>query len=161
MPRQILVLSITVLLLSIATLFNWSNHPYRVAASSAYQPRGLGWKESTAPKVSASVDSRREKDGRIKSNYGKLPLSFEPNRGQTDPKAVFVSRGNGSTLFLTRCHRPTIRHSSSLSGASRGTSHFLTARASTRAIFARAIVVRDAIQDAVDRSSFVAKDPEP
>src|SRR5690349_8575683 len=34
-------------------------------------------------------------------NYGKLPLSFEANRGQTDPSVKFPSRGSGYTLFLT------------------------------------------------------------
>jgi hypothetical protein len=34
-------------------------------------------------------------------NYGKLPLSFEANHGQTDGQVKFVSRTNGYTLFLT------------------------------------------------------------
>jgi hypothetical protein len=34
--------------------------------------------------------------------YGKLPLSFERNEGQTDPQVAFVSRGAGYTLFLTQ-----------------------------------------------------------
>jgi hypothetical protein len=29
------------------------------------------------------------------SNYGKIPLSFEPNRGQADSKALYLARGNG------------------------------------------------------------------
>ena len=33
--------------------------------------------------------------------YGELPLSFEENQGQADPRAKFISRGNGYTLFLT------------------------------------------------------------
>jgi len=33
--------------------------------------------------------------------FGKLPLSFEANHGQTDPQVRFLSRGNGYTLFLT------------------------------------------------------------
>ena len=33
--------------------------------------------------------------------YGKLPLSFEANRGQTDPRVKFLSRGPGYSLFLT------------------------------------------------------------
>ncbi|MGH7815675.1 MAG: hypothetical protein ACREQI_16935, partial [Candidatus Binataceae bacterium] len=33
--------------------------------------------------------------------YGNLPLSFEPNRGQTDSRVKFLSRGPGYTLFLT------------------------------------------------------------
>lgn len=33
--------------------------------------------------------------------YGKLPVSFEKNQGQTDPNVKFLARGNGYTLFLT------------------------------------------------------------
>src|SRR6202030_1137586 len=33
--------------------------------------------------------------------YGKLPLSFEANQGQTNPQVKFLSRGNGYSLFLT------------------------------------------------------------
>ncbi|MGJ0428368.1 SBBP repeat-containing protein [Methylobacter sp.] len=35
------------------------------------------------------------------SNYGKLPLSFEINQGQTDAQVKFLARGQGYTLFLT------------------------------------------------------------
>ena len=34
-------------------------------------------------------------------SYGKLPLSFEANQGQTDAQVQFLSRGAGYTLFLT------------------------------------------------------------
>jgi hypothetical protein len=34
--------------------------------------------------------------------YGHLPLSFEGNRGQTDSRVRFLSRGPGYTLFLTQ-----------------------------------------------------------
>ena len=34
-------------------------------------------------------------------SYGKLPLSFEANLGQTDKKVQFISRGQGYGLFLT------------------------------------------------------------
>ena len=30
-----------------------------------------------------------------------LPLSFEPNQGQADPRVKFISRSNGGTIFLT------------------------------------------------------------
>jgi len=33
--------------------------------------------------------------------YGNLPLSFEPNLGQTDGRVKFLSRGSGYSLFLT------------------------------------------------------------
>src|SRR2546426_211851 len=38
---------------------------------------------------------------RLAENYGKVPLSFEANQGQTDPRVKFLSRGSGYTLFLT------------------------------------------------------------
>src|SRR2546427_9626636 len=37
----------------------------------------------------------------VQEAYGKLPLSFEANRGQTDGRVKFLSRGRGYTLFLT------------------------------------------------------------
>jgi hypothetical protein len=33
--------------------------------------------------------------------YGQLPLTFEPNRGQTDSQVLFLARSQGATLFLT------------------------------------------------------------
>ncbi|MBC2695739.1 MAG: hypothetical protein HF982_10790 [Desulfobacteraceae bacterium] len=38
---------------------------------------------------------------RIVESYGRLPLSFEANHGQTDAKVKFLSRGSGYNLFLT------------------------------------------------------------
>ena len=37
----------------------------------------------------------------LAENYGKLPLHFEANQGQTDARVKFLSRGAGYTLFLT------------------------------------------------------------
>jgi hypothetical protein len=37
----------------------------------------------------------------VAEKYGKLPLRFEANRGQTDSRVKFLSRGAGYTLFLT------------------------------------------------------------
>ena len=34
-------------------------------------------------------------------SYGKIPLSFEANQGQTDAQVNFLSRGNGYGVFLT------------------------------------------------------------
>src|SRR5688572_356143 len=38
---------------------------------------------------------------RVSEAYGKLPLHFEANQGQTDGPVKFLSRGSGHTLFLT------------------------------------------------------------
>ena len=37
----------------------------------------------------------------VKANYGKLPLVFEANQGQTDPQVRFLFRGSRYTAFLT------------------------------------------------------------
>src|SRR5260370_24689717 len=43
------------------------------------------------------------------SSYGKLPLSFEENQGQTDPRVKFLARGKGYTVFLPDNESPTFR----------------------------------------------------
>ena len=35
------------------------------------------------------------------ASYGKLPMSFEANRGQSDRRVKFLARGSGYSLFLT------------------------------------------------------------
>jgi hypothetical protein len=52
--------------------------------------------ESPARSRTAQADRMQ-----IAENYGKLPLSFEANQGQTDARVAFFSRGNGYVLFLT------------------------------------------------------------
>ena len=46
--------------------------------------------------ISTSADANE-----VRATYGRLPLSFEANQGQTDPQVTFLSRGRGFTLFLT------------------------------------------------------------
>jgi hypothetical protein len=48
-----------------------------------------------APKVNTTQAAK------LQTNYSKLPLSFEPNQGQTDERVKFISRGDGYALFLT------------------------------------------------------------
>ena len=38
---------------------------------------------------------------KLVASYGKLPLSFEANQGQTDARVRFLARGDGYTIFLT------------------------------------------------------------
>jgi len=56
---------------------------------------------ATACAGAQSPGGERLTHASINSNYGKLPLTFEANRGQTDPSVRFVSRGPGYTAFLT------------------------------------------------------------
>ncbi len=56
---------------------------------------------SRPPKAGTAAVSDAAARARINAIYGKLPLSFEANRGQTDWRVKFLSRGHGYTLFLT------------------------------------------------------------
>jgi hypothetical protein len=47
------------------------------------------------------VDPGAAPAGKPVVSYAKLPLSFEPNQGQTDARVKFLARGPGYTLFVT------------------------------------------------------------
>src|SRR5215470_16988958 len=47
------------------------------------------------------AQSNRPGSAKIVEGYGKLPLAFEANQGQSDPQVKFLSRGAGYSLFLT------------------------------------------------------------
>jgi hypothetical protein len=81
MRRKTLALSsaITLLVALGITVQTFAQHPQLSSASK------------TAPKAQTN----------ILDQYGKLPLSFEANHGQTDSKVKFLSRGHGYSLFLT------------------------------------------------------------
>lgn len=49
---------------------------------------------------------------KIEESYGKLPLSFEPNKGQAHRSVKFVSRGSGYVLFLSAAKASLALHSS-------------------------------------------------
>ena len=53
----------------------------------------------TAPSADAKGDVVAT--ARLSSSYGKLPISFEPNEGQTAGVVQYLARGAGYTLFLT------------------------------------------------------------
>ena len=56
---------------------------------------------------------------RLIAAYGKLPLSFEANQGQTNSEAKFLSRGHGYTLFLTSNEAVLVLNQAEIGGESR------------------------------------------
>src|SRR5262245_53822561 len=44
--------------------------------------------------------SEKVDHARISESFGRLPLGFEPNHGQTHRAADFIARGAGCTIFL-------------------------------------------------------------
>src|SRR5258708_7666719 len=49
----------------------------------------------------ASSPVAPEAKERVTASYGKLPLHFEANQGQTDDQVKFLARGSGYGLFLS------------------------------------------------------------
>src|SRR3990170_5708999 len=64
-------------------------------------PDPLGASHSVGTSPPASVKPDTASRTRISETYGKLPLSFEVNQGQTDDQVKYLARGHGYTLFLT------------------------------------------------------------
>jgi len=63
--------------------------------------------QTTAKKLTALDESKAPPDiseqanAKSRDTYGRLPISFEPNRGQTNKKVKFLAPGQGYGLFLT------------------------------------------------------------
>jgi len=64
---------------------------------------GAGASLLVVPKAEKSTAARVARAGQSHAveGYGKLPLSFEANQGQTDGQVKFLARGQDYTLFLT------------------------------------------------------------
>ncbi len=59
----------------------------------------VGFLPGSAQQNTAPASPKRPQ---VMDSYGKLPLSFEANQGQTDRRVKFLSRGSGYSLFLTQ-----------------------------------------------------------
>lgn len=68
----------------------------------AVRLRTLGGDANNRPQVPVSKPAPSAPEApRILAAYRNLPLIFEPNRGQSDPKVRFLARGSGYALYLT------------------------------------------------------------
>ncbi|MGO9269810.1 MAG: SBBP repeat-containing protein, partial [Terriglobia bacterium] len=74
-----------------------------LAGAAIFRPHVMkaGPGSTTTPKATASPAATAGQKMHLAENYGKLPLSFEANQGQTDGRVKFLSRGRGYTLFFT------------------------------------------------------------
>ena len=52
---------------------------------------------ATPPSIAVQAGNKAN----VLATYGRLPLAFERNQGQSDSRVAFLSRGRGYTLFLT------------------------------------------------------------
>jgi hypothetical protein len=87
--------------------FDTCSFPKRSSNSQKWLAAGLllaglflASREAYAGTASAPAPSVAAKH--TAANYSKIPLSFEPNKGQTNASVQFLSRGTGYSLFLTK-----------------------------------------------------------
>jgi len=89
-----------VLIISSLPAFILLRHPARSVVPQGWRFNPAAWApaQASARMVSSSTTQPAQQ---IVATYGKLPLSFEANQGQIDPRVKFLSRGSGYALFLT------------------------------------------------------------
>src|SRR5260370_757984 len=88
-------------------VLGWGSRSRQTAANAEAQLSAIAKQGPTIPSLVATAHSeaKGEVESRARSLFAGLPLSFEPNRGQgnldvADPRAKFVTRGSGYSLFL-------------------------------------------------------------
>ena len=57
--------------------------------------------DTRSPQTVAGKTPTPDASRKVAANYGKLPISFEANHGQTDKRVKFVARGSGYGLYLS------------------------------------------------------------
>jgi len=84
--------------------------PFRISGHRQGRPNGktaaLAWivilgAVPSGGERASNVPLPPDAEQRTIASYGKLPLHFEPNHGQTDEQVSFLARGSGYALFLT------------------------------------------------------------
>ncbi|HET9306887.1 MAG TPA: SBBP repeat-containing protein [Candidatus Sulfotelmatobacter sp.] len=85
-------------------VLGWSSRPQRgIPAAAPVIARQFATAAASEPET--AVQAAKDAQVRANSLFAGLPLRFEPNQGQgnldsTDPRARFVARGSGYSLFL-------------------------------------------------------------
>ena len=77
---------------------------FSVAVLASFAALGPARRPNSASSSLSSAlqaTSQKAEHARILASYGKLPLSFEKNQGQTADRVRFLARGEGYALFLT------------------------------------------------------------
>jgi YD repeat-containing protein len=88
-------------------LANWDTNnglvEWSTGTGTTHQPSSSYSGSSSQVKADSLKQESLDEKARaqIEESYGKLPLRFEANAGQTDSQVKFLSRGSGYSLFLT------------------------------------------------------------
>ena len=80
----------------------WTNSlPHLVYSKNFRTPVKPVSSKNNNPKPADANKTNSAARKKATENYGKVPLSFESNSGQTDPEVRFFSRGRGYGFYLT------------------------------------------------------------
>ena len=117
-------------------------------------------KTPAAPQLDAAHRAR------VAEAFGRLPLSFEPNQGQTDPAVKFLSRGRGYRVFLTQDETVLALRKQSAVGSQQSAGRSPSAEARTpevlrmRLVGANATATLSGVEELPGKSNyFLGKDP--
>ncbi len=94
----------------LAAIIMLSFPPFAATADKSHSAFLRGDQLSVTALQSASKDVAEAQRRQILAAYADLPLSFEPNQGQSDAQVKFVSRGRGYILFLTSTEAVLVLH---------------------------------------------------
>ena len=81
------------LLAACGALLLWCSRPSRLLVADQAGNASQSQSSQVFTKPAGTVD--------VVAAYAHLPLIFEPNQGQSDPRVKFLARGSGYALFLT------------------------------------------------------------
>jgi hypothetical protein len=73
-----------------------------------------------ADNVRPSVTTGAVPQPKLEAMYGRLPISFEENRGQSDARVRYVARGAGYSFFITNDETVAVLHKHDRATARRG-----------------------------------------
>jgi hypothetical protein len=146
----LLAMSLWTVLIPFSPRVNGKGSPKRLARVNAEE---LGAARKTADSLQSSASSaeksKKQSQARINESYGRLPMSFELNKGQTDSHVKFLARTNGYNLFLTSQESVMVFNNARPAADHRQSQH----RASTDP--------RTSEMSSVLRTRFVGSNPEP
>jgi uncharacterized repeat protein (TIGR01451 family) len=89
--------AITLLMMFAAAALTIGSGAAQRGVANAASPRLLSAPDPTSPADAPSDHGAQQ----VLATYGRLPLMFEPNQGQTDARVRFLARGSGYGLYLT------------------------------------------------------------
>jgi hypothetical protein len=89
------------ILIALFNLPGVSTHALRLPRSTVMSHAATPTHSESSAAFTPPPAADRQARARVSDAYGRLPLRFEVNAGQTDRQVKFLSRGGGHSLFLT------------------------------------------------------------